>query len=553
MHPQFLRRGLSVVISVTAFLALTLAVTTAVAQRDEPNSTPPANVVCFAVDYTTACVNRPALNTSGTLTEQVRSLIEAMLAGPTSAEQAQGLRSALPAGAKLADVRVIDRQATIDLDLPQAFLDQLTDLQAEAINQQFNLTLLPFNFTWLAVNARDAAGGYRLISSFVKIAPQSRKETLPPPRPSPVNEEAVDRGGEYAPSPALAGEGRGGGLSGKTVFVSAGHGWLYNTTFGYYKTARPVYPLSPYPAGEGIIEDFNNAEFVNQYLLKYLWNSGADAWTVRERDLNTNMIIVDDASADFATQGTWASGSGGQAGTYQYAAISAIATATATWTFTPTTSATYAVYVWFPNVAATRTLEAHYYIDHAGGTTPITLTQARDGNNWRYIGDFPFYANQAARVRLTNQSTTAGAIVLADAIRVGGGRGDVSLNGAPVSNKPRWEEQASQYARWVNQPDAGVVSDVWIRPRYAEWEKESGEDAVYVSWHTNGVSGYTTVRGTETYRYLTPTSGSQTLQNAVHTELLSAIKTSWDASWPDRGQLQRDLGEVGQLSTMPGV
>ncbi|HZY42150.1 MAG TPA: N-acetylmuramoyl-L-alanine amidase, partial [Anaerolineae bacterium] len=217
-------------------------------------------------------------------------------------------------------------------------------------------------------------------------------------------------------------------------------------------------------------------------------------------------------------------------------------------------SATYAVYVWFPNVAVIRTLEAHYYVDHAGGTTPLTLIQTRDGNNWRYIGDFPFYAGQAGRVRLTNQASTNGAIVLADAVRVGGGLGNVTDMGmfAP-SNKPRWEEQARQYARWVGEPDAETVSDVWIRPRYAEWEKEAGEDAVYISWHTNGATGYTPARGTETYGYLTPTVGSTTLQNAVHTELLSAIQTAWDASWPDRGQLQRDLGEVGQLTTMPGV
>lgn len=539
MSIRLLPRGLIVALGVTLLLAFTLAVTTATAQRDEPSSPPASTVICFAADYVAACVDRPALSASGTHTDQVRALIELMISGPTAAEQSQGIRSALPAETRLADVHVIDGRTTIDLDLPPTFRDQLTDLQAEAINRQFNQTLLPYNFPWLAVNARAADGTYRLISSFVKLPPQPRKDTLPLSQPAP----------------ALAGTNQSGGLAGKTVFVSAGHGWYWHSTLGYYKTQRPVYPLSPYPAGEGIVEDFNNAELVNQYLLKYLWNSGADAWTVRERDLNTNMLIIDNASAGFSTQGAWASGSGGQGGTYHYAAINSTPTATATWTFTPATTAAYAVYVWFPNVTTTRTLEAHYTIDHAGGTTPITLTQTRDGNNWRFIGDFPFYAGQTGRVRLTNQSAATGAIVLADAVRVGGGRGDVSLNGAPVSNKPRWEEQASQYAKWVNQPDAGVVSDVWIRPRYAEWEKESGEDAAYVSWHTNGYNGYnTTARGTETYRYLTPfTAGSDALQNAVHTELLSAIKTSWDATWPDRGQLQRDLGEVGQLSTMPGV
>ena len=122
----------------------------------------------------------------------------------------------------------------------------------------------------------------------------------------------------------------------------------------------------------------------------------------------------------------------------------------------------YAVYVWSPNVAITRSVDAHFYVDHADGTTPVTITQARDGNNWRFIGQYPFYAGQAAHVRLSNASATNGAYVFADAIRVGGGVGDVSLNGAPVSGKPRWEEQASQYAKWVNEPDAGLISDVWI-------------------------------------------------------------------------------------------
>ena len=518
MPPRSRPRGR--LIRVTRWLALTFIVATAV-----------------------SCANRPELTATITPTDQVRALIEAMLAGPTSAEQAQGRQSVLPVEAKLADVRVIDQQATVDLDLPPAYLDTLTDLQSEAINQQFNLTLLPFNFTWLAVNARAATGEYRLISAFVKTPPQPHKEILPAPASLPST----------AISSLEAGPGARPGLSGKTVFVSAGHGWNWNATFGTYKTQRPVYPTSPYPAGEGIIEDFNNAELVNQYLLKYLSNSGAGTWTVRERDLNTAMLIIDNASANFTTQGAWSSDSGGQAGTYRFAAITGAATATATWTFTPTTSADYAVYVWFPNIATTRAPDAHYFIEHAGGTTPFTLTQTRDSNNWRFIGDFPFYGGQAGRVRLTNQSAAGRAIVLADAVRIGGGRGDVALSSALISNKPRWEEQASQYAKWVGQPDAGVVSDVWLRPRYAEWEKETGEDAVYISWHTNGASGYTTARGTETYIYLTPTAGSATLQNAVHTELLSAIRTSWDASWPDRGQLQRDLGEVGQLSTMPGV
>ncbi|MBP7689566.1 MAG: GerMN domain-containing protein, partial [Thermoflexales bacterium] len=162
MHSRSFPRGLIIAAGVTLLLAFTLIVTTAAAQRDEPQSASPANLICFAVDYTVACVERPALNASGPLTDQIRALIEAMLLGPTASEQAQGLRSALPAETKLVAVRVIDRHTTIDLAVPQSFLNQLTDLQAEAINQQFNATLMPYNFTWLAVNARDTSGNLRL-------------------------------------------------------------------------------------------------------------------------------------------------------------------------------------------------------------------------------------------------------------------------------------------------------------------------------------------------------------------------------------------------------
>lgn len=492
--------------------------------------------VCFVAGYDVACVDRAGLNSDGPISDQVRSLLAAMLAGPTAAERAAGVRSALPPQTELAEVAVEADRAEIKLSVPADFLASITDVQVESINQQVHLTLTPFNFKWLAVYALDADGRFRLISSFLKPRPLSHKERALPGAPSATSVMQP------------------GGLAGKTVFVSAGHGWYYNATLNTYKTQRPVYPTSPYPAGEGVIEDFNNAEVVNQFLLRYLWNSGADAWTVRERDMNTAMIIVDNASAAFAAQGAWATNAGGYGGDYRAAAtVTGSATATATWTFTPTTTGLYAVYLWFPGAAANRATDVHVSIEHAGATTPLTITQARDANNWRFLGDHPFYAGQAARVIVTNRSSVPGLNVLADAIRVGGGRGDVSLNGAPLSNRPRWEEQASQYAKWVGHPDAGEVSDVWIRPRYAEWEKESGEDAVYVSLHSNGVSGYTTARGTETYVYLTPTAGSTTLQTFVHDTLIDAIHAGWDAAWPDRGKLQRDLGEVGQLWTMPGI
>ncbi len=524
--------------------------------------------LCFVSDGV-ACVDRIGIQSTGALTDRVRSLMQTMVAGPTASERALGVRSALPAGAALVDVSVTPDRAVIRFDLPAAFLSTFDASDAEDVNEQVATTLTPFNFSRIDVEVRDplsslSSGVFRPLSSFLPAIPIPTKPgEANPHTPIPPYSTQGGQPPEYGHPQSK------GGLSGKTVFVSAGHGWYWHAGLGQHRTQRPVYPSAPYPAGEGIIEDFNNAEVVNQYLLQYLWNAGADAWTVRERDMNLSMTIVDDVSPDFSLEGSWLittapggytgapvySGTYIYSGTYFYTTtVTSGATATATWSFTPTADAEYAVFVWFPN-ASNRTPAARYSVEHAGGTTVLTITQQRDGINWRTIGTYPFRAGSAGQVRLTNQSTVPGQTVLADAIRVGGGIGDVAPPDIPPSFRPRWEEQALRYALWVGVPDVETLSDVIVRPLFSEWEYESGEDAIYISWHTNGYNGYNTeFRGTETYIHsFEPTTNSSMLQNYIHAELLGDIHAGWEAAWPDRGQKSRDLGELRLLETMPGI
>jgi N-acetylmuramoyl-L-alanine amidase len=564
MKPYALTRGATAFVCGLVLLTGSLLLftnTPASAHTRSVIAAPPT--ICFVQHYSAACVQRLTVSASATITAEIESLTRQLIAGPTSGEQAQGVVSALPNGTQLDQVSVIDNEVTIDLVLLDVALRTLTDQQVEDINEQFRVTFTPYNFQRLQINARGSQGNSRPLSDFLPKIDLPRKEP-----PSPTLPPSATGEGSSSPSPASAGDplkgagGWGGGLAGKTVFVSAGHGWYWHATLNSFKTQRPVYPSTPYPSGEGVIEDFNNAEAVNQYLLPYLQHAGADAWPVRERDMNTPMIIVDDGSADFAAQGNWTSMSGGYNGTYRSTTtVNAAPTATATWTFTPTVNATYAVYVRFPAITATRTVDARFSVHHAGATTPVTLTQARDGNNWRFIGNFPFYGGQAAQISLNNQSTTPDVAVLADAVRIGGGVGDTSVKDidtglmSPLSNRPRWEEQSRQYAKWAGLPNVDDTNDVIVRPIYSEWEKEAGEDAVYISWHTNGYNGYnTTARGTETYIHsFEPTTNSNILQNCVHGALLGEIQTGWEAAWPDRGKKSLDLGELRLLDSMPGV
>jgi N-acetylmuramoyl-L-alanine amidase len=522
-------------------------------QPQQPTST---GTLCFVDEGAATCVARVGIQSSGVLTDQVRALMQSMLAGPTAAERAAGVRSALPDGATLVDVLASRGRVVVRLNLPADYLATFDAGDAEDANRQVATTLTPYNFARIDVETQvpSVPGLFRPLSSFLPPIQIPTKPGEPADSSSFLPHPSSLTGGQ---PPEFGQPQTSGGLRNKTVFVSAGHGWYWSSTLGQYRTQRPEYPNDPYPSGEGIVEDFNNAEIVNQYLLQYLWNAGADAWTVRERSLITEMHVVDDVSPAFSVEGVWNTGTpDGYGGSHRYASsVTSSPFVTATWTFTPAASAEFAVYVWYPNVA-NRTPAARYFVEHAGGTTVVTITQQRDGINWRYIGTYPFRGGVPGRLRLTNQSIIPGATVLADAVRIGGGIGDTIVGGAlGVSGKPRWEEQARQYAKWIGLPDADDLNDVIVRPIFSEWESESGEDAIYISYHTNGYNGYnTTARGTETYIHsFEPTPNSDILQDYIHAELLQDTHLGWEPTWPDRGQKSADLGELRLLETMPGV
>ena len=75
-----------------------------------------------------------------------------------------------------------------------------------------------------------------------------------------------------------------GSLSGKDVYLNPGHGWTWRDS-DYWGLQRSFV--------ENNIEDFSNIDLVNQWLAAYCRNAGADVFSVRELDPQTNMVIVD--------------------------------------------------------------------------------------------------------------------------------------------------------------------------------------------------------------------------------------------------------------------
>ena len=513
--------------------------------------------ICFYRDSQATPATRTVV-LSGVPQSDAEVLLAELLAGPTRDEQEEGLTSALPPGTELLAVTVSGQEVVVDLRIPLDFLHtELDPYLSDAIVKQIVRTLEPLGLLHFQVRAMDKEGNLAPVSDFLRIPP------LPVPAIPDNDEPLPDSPGlepRYSGQPPAFGQGQPqGALTGTAAWLSAGHGWYWNGT--KWTTQRFNYNDT------GIVEDLSNAEAVNYYLARYLWNAGADMWLVRDWGMNEHEIIVDNdgGAPGYTTTGTWATSTtpGYAGGTYQWTSTYSTRTATATWTPDLPEAGWYPVWVWYRH-AINRPSDSRYEIHHAGGVTPISISQEIHGMTWRYLGEYYFEAGTAGHVTLINQSDDydPSQAVIADAIRFGGGLGSIEESGVS-SNRPRWEEAAKYWVMYQGAPeevyvdDDGDTNDVIARPRYAEWEAAKGEpgegeNAVFISWHTNGYNG--TLTGTESYIHSTePTPGSVELQDWVHAELISDLRAAWDPGWVNRGQKSANFGELRELSTMPGV
>ncbi len=479
-------------------------------------------------------------------------LLQELLEGPTAQEAQQGLQTTIPHGTALLGVsEQLEETLIVRLDMPTQALQRLDHESFEIMVTQIGDTLIDLDWRDLHIQVKEPEG-----DAFVALA-----EFLPPVT-VPLKPSASLEDRQVSPPPVRSQAQPSGALSGKTVYVSAGHGWqwVYSYRAGaeQWKTQRPPYPNSPSYQGP-IIEDHNNAEAVNQYLLHYLWNAGAAVWTARERDMNPHEVIVDDDASScplcFVETG-WTRMSGGYGDDHHHETETAVGspTATAQWSKSVPTDGRYAVYVWYQS-GPDKLSDARYTVHHAGGETAVVVDQRSHGYTWDYIGTYGFLASEEARVTLTNLSSVGGKKVVADAVRFGGGTFDDLTDigtGADVPpDKPWWEVASFYYTQKMGMDAA--YGDVTARPIYARWEHAgTGDDAVYISWHTNGATGYQwSYSGTETYAHngegLPRTENSLELRHAIHTEVVHDIRAGWDASWVDRGEKQRNLGELRLL------
>jgi uncharacterized protein (TIGR03382 family) len=371
---------------------------------------------------------------------------------------------------------------------------------------------------------------------------------------------------------------RTGALSGKTVYLSPGHGFYRDSGLKRWATQRGN--------TNDVVEDLISAETVDQYLLPMLVSAGARVVPVREPDLNGRMVIVNNGDASYSETGPaglfsaatvpgWGPPPSPMAnnvrpfdlGGSRIMMAASSATASAAWVPRIPADGNYYVYVSY-SAAAARVADAHFVVKHPGGESHFRVDQRRHGGTWVMLGRFYFKAGQSVdkgSVVALNDSTTAGGSISLDAVRFGGGTGFIGDSVLAPLGQPRYLECARYHIQFNGAPasvfaPSGVNAlgnerndDVTARPRFAAWDHEAGEDAVYVAWHTNA-STTGTILGTETYVYgpnpvdgtlnFTGVAGSDVLATALRAELDHDFKAALDPNWKTWKLRSANLGEV---------
>lgn len=125
------------------------------------------------------------------------------------------------------------------------------------------------------------------------------------------------------------------------------------------------------------------------------------------------------------------------------------ADAKAQWLTAIPADGTYAVYVSYAS-APNSSEAAHYRINAADGSHDFSVNQQMGGGTWIYLGHFPFKASdkETALVELFNDGK-ANTTVSADAVKIGGGMGNVARIVENDKSGIPYEYITSGYPRFV--------------------------------------------------------------------------------------------------------
>lgn len=239
------------------------------------------------------------------------------------------------------------------------------------------------------------------------------------------------------------------GMEGDIVAVWPSHGRYFKPGSGVWQWQRPQL--------FEIVEDTHTMSYILPYVVPMMENAGAYVMLPRERDINRNEVIVDNDTNDagqifsqpyykeLTGSKPWVNGEGEgfiydlpdfrdtenpfENGTYrQTTTVTAGVPSIAAWYADIPEDGEYAVYVSYKSLPNSSE-DAHYIVNYSGGSREFRVNQTMGGGTWIYLGTFPLeagYSDTEPIVTLSNVSATADRVITADAVKIGGGMGNIA-------------------------------------------------------------------------------------------------------------------------------
>ncbi len=389
------------------------------------------------------------------------------------------------------------------------------------------------------------------------------------------------------------------GLDGANIALWQSHGWYFEPKLNRWEWQRARIFQT--------VEDLYPQSYVIPFLMPMLENAGAYVMSPRERDINRFEAIVDADNAatpgysdangkhkwstsklpGFGWDGTtltvsrnpFKEGHGRQVKTVTDASKAS----QATWSADIPADNNYAVYVSYlplPDAAD----DALYTIHAANGDKTVKVNQQMGAGTWIYLGHFPLAAGDGRKVvTLSNLSRHDGTSVSADAVKIGGGMGNVArIVKEPLdsidyqytlSGYPRYTEGARYFLQWAGAPDSvytptdnvnDYTDDYRSRGNWVNWlaggsSQLPGQEGLRVpvdlsfAFHTDagtfkddsivGTLGIYSTAG-DTLGNGSSRMASRDLTDLIMTNIIDDVRATFEPRWTRRGMWDKSYFEA---------
>lgn len=290
------------------------------------------------------------------------------------------------------------------------------------------------------------------------------------------------------------------GLSGKHIALWGSHGRYYHQTMEQWLWQRAKLWTT--------VEDVYTSSYTMSFLVPMLENAGAVVVQPRERDTQEVEDVVDEVEAirrlGEEAKGKWVKGEGTgwgedndevllegenpfEKGGYMLAPVSSKEISELRYTPHPLPAGEYAVYVSYKSLSNSTTA-AKYTVVHRGQKTKFEVNQQMGGGTWVYLGTFAFDADSNNNYVTLSNAGKGNVVVTADAVKFGGGIGNVARYPQPdkVENTP--SSQDIQLRETEVDSAKLLANQQWAEtsgmPRYLEaaryWMQYAGiPDSIY--------------------------------------------------------------------------